>query len=58
MLARDVISGVKAAYYSYDGAADWTVYSEPFDLLEGEHVISYYAEDNAGNASAVTDLLL
>jgi Bacterial Ig domain len=53
VLARDAISGVKAAYYRFDGAADWTVYSEPFDLLEGEHTISYYAEDNAGNASAV-----
>ncbi|MEW6554641.1 MAG: Ig-like domain-containing protein [Actinomycetota bacterium] len=52
VLARDVISGVKATYYRFDGAADWTVYAEPFDLLEGEHAIGYYAEDNAGNASA------
>ena len=35
MLARDVISGVKAAYYRYDGAADWTVFVGALDLLEG-----------------------
>ncbi|RJP26895.1 MAG: hypothetical protein C4536_14925 [Actinobacteria bacterium] len=52
VVAQDQVSGVKATYYKYDGAADWTVYSMPFALLEGTHDIHYYAEDNAGNTSA------
>ncbi len=52
VVAQDAVSGVKRTYYRYDSAADWTVYSQPFALLEGEHEISCYAEDNAGNASA------
>jgi len=52
VVAQDATSGIKCTYYKYDGAADWTVYSQPFALLEGEHEISYYAEDNAGNASS------
>lgn len=53
VLAEDAVSGLKATYYRHDAAADWTVYSRPFALLEGEHTISYYAEDKAGNKSQV-----
>ncbi|MEJ5187298.1 MAG: DUF5719 family protein, partial [Candidatus Geothermincolales bacterium] len=51
--AEDAVSGVKSLYYKLDGASSWTVYSKPFALEEGEHTVSYYAEDKAGNASAV-----
>jgi len=51
--AQDAVSGVKCAYYRFDDASDWTVYSQPFELPEGHHQIHYYAEDKAGNASAV-----
>ena len=53
VLAEDAVSGLKSTYYRHDAAADWTVYSRPFALLEGEHTISYYAEDKAGNKSQV-----
>ncbi len=53
VLAEDALSGVKAAYYKLDDAADWSVYSQPFALPEGEHDIHYYAVDRAGNASGV-----
>jgi hypothetical protein len=46
-------SGIKQAYYRFDDAAAWIVYSEPFALPEGEHAIHYYAEDKAGNISPV-----
>ena len=48
----DALSGVARALYRFDDQLSWTVYSEPFPLPEGEHVIHYYAEDRAGNASA------
>lgn len=51
VVAQDAVSGIKNTFYKHDTAADWTVYSQPFALLEGEHTISYYAEDNAGNTS-------
>lgn len=49
----DAGSGIKRTYYRFDSAANWIVYSKPFALLEGEHTINYYAEDNAGNTSSV-----
>ncbi len=55
--AQDALSGVKSTYYKYDDAADWTLYSTPFALLEGEHAIHYYAQDNAGNDSPVKEFL-
>jgi len=48
-------SGVEQTCFKFDDAADWMTYSEPFALLEGEHVIHYYAEDKAGNTSAILD---
>ncbi len=52
---RDNLSGIRRAYYRFDDAPTWTVFSEPFDLPEGEHVIRYYVEDRAGNASPVME---
>ena len=51
----DNLSGIRRAYYRLDDAPSWTVYSEPFDLPEGEHVIRYYVEDRAGNTSPVME---
>ncbi|MGQ9537070.1 MAG: Ig-like domain-containing protein [Actinomycetota bacterium] len=53
----DSLSGIRCAYYRLDDAPSWTVYSTPFDLLEGEHVIRYYVKDRAGNDSPVTEFI-
>lgn len=44
-------SGVKAIYYKIDGGSTQT-YSGPFTLSEGSHVVTYWAEDNAGNVES------
>jgi len=49
----DNLSGVKATYYSIDGAAA-KVYSSPLPALmffDGKHKISFYAIDNVGNSN-------
>jgi hypothetical protein len=44
------ISGVNNIYYKVDGAAGWIVYTVPVEVsIDGEHTVSYYADDNAGN---------
>ncbi|MCX7569465.1 Ig-like domain repeat protein [Tumebacillus sp. DT12] len=44
-------SGLKALYYSLDGAA--YVEGKSFgDLAEGEHTVTFYAEDNVGHKEA------
>ena len=43
-------SGCNDTYYKWDGAASWTTYSVPFLALEGEHVLSFYSDDNATDA--------
>ena len=53
VVAQDATSGIKHTFYKHDDAADWTIFSQPFALLEGCHDIHYYAEDNAGNISTV-----
>lgn len=41
-------SGVKATYYQLDGG-EAQMYTQPFQLPEGETTITYWSEDNAGN---------
>jgi len=43
-------SGCSATYYKWDGAAGWTTYGGSFSALEGEHVLSFYSEDQAVDA--------
>jgi hypothetical protein len=57
--ASDDASGVKETKYSIDGA--WTTYSAGFTLStlpDGEHTISYYSVDNAGNTEAEKTLTI
>jgi len=55
VVAHDAISGIRDTFYKFDDAADWIVYSQPFTLIEGEHSIYYYAQDNAGNVSSTKE---
>ncbi len=48
-------SGIDQLAYRFDGAGDWTVFSTPFDLPEGQHILQCYATDRAGNASVVAE---
>ena len=43
----DAGSGCNNTYYKWDGAASYITYAGPFSALEGEHVLSFYSEDNA-----------
>lgn len=44
-------TGIKAIYYSVDGGA-YQTYNKPFKVTgDGEHTVSYYAEDVVGNIS-------
>lgn len=46
-------SGCNNTYYKWDGAALWTTYTVPFVALEGEHILSFYSDDDATNTSLV-----
>lgn len=49
--SSDNLSGVAATHYSVDGGPALT-YDAPFTLDEGDHTLSYWAVDSAGNAEA------
>jgi hypothetical protein len=57
--AVDAESGVAATYFTVDGGTTET-YGEPFTrcLGDGQHTISYWSVDNAGNAEAPRDHLV
>jgi hypothetical protein len=58
--ASDDASGVKETRYRVDNGP-WTTYSAGFTLLtlsDGEHTISYYSVDNAGNTEAEKTLTI
>jgi len=47
--AIDALSGVKWTWYQIDSGS-WNIYMEPFTVSDdGEHVVSYYSVDLAGN---------
>lgn len=49
LTAHDSLSGVATTFYSVDGGAA-QVYAEPFTFsAKGEHTITYWSEDRAGN---------
>jgi len=49
LTAVDNQSGVNHTLYKLDNA-DWNTYTEPFMVTtEGDHTVSYYSVDNAGN---------
>ncbi|TFG00054.1 MAG: right-handed parallel beta-helix repeat-containing protein, partial [Promethearchaeota archaeon] len=53
-------SGIYNITYQID-AGDWNLYSEPFTLSgysHGNHTISYYATDNAGNSESIKSIEL
>ncbi len=46
-------SGIASTEYKLDGAADWTVYSGPFQVTaNGPHTLVFRSTDNAGNVEA------
>ncbi|MGC9308699.1 MAG: OmpL47-type beta-barrel domain-containing protein, partial [Thermoplasmatota archaeon] len=48
LTATDGMSGINATYYQLDGS-DWTLYTTPVMVAaEGQHSLSYYAQDKAG----------
>lgn len=47
--AEDNLSGVEDTYYALDDG-NWTTYTAPFVISEeGEHTITFYSQDAAGN---------
>ncbi len=48
-------SGIDRLAYRFDGNGNWTVFSTPFELLEGQHVLQSVAVDRAGNESLVSE---
>jgi hypothetical protein len=55
--ASDALSGVASVSYSLNGAPDQSISRQPRPRVivsqPGDHVLSYYATDRAGNASSV-----
>ena len=46
-------SGIASTEYKLDGAADWSVYSGPFQVTaNGPHTLVFRSTDNAGNVEA------
>ena len=51
--ASDTLSGVNYTKYKIDGS-NWTYYNGSFVISkEGENILNYYSEDNAGNDEVV-----
>src|SRR3989344_4050320 len=44
-------SGCNNTYYKWDNATLWTTYVAPFAALESEHILSFYSDDQATDAS-------
>lgn len=53
--ATDGLSGVNRTYYCLDNGT-WTEYTEPFNVSDSNHTISFYSVDNAGNTEAVNEV--
>ena len=51
--ATDDVSGVDAIFYKIDGG-EWTEYVIPVEICtDGQHQVSYYSVDKAGNTEAI-----
>jgi hypothetical protein len=48
----NVSSGVQHSYWRVD-RSEWTTFTAPFSVGEGEHELEFFAVDNAGNASDI-----
>jgi parallel beta-helix repeat protein len=53
--ATDALSGIESKWYKLD-AGYWTIYTAPFTVSEGQHTVSYYAFDHAGNQEAANSV--
>ena len=53
LTASDALSGVAATYYTLDGGTQLS-YTGPFTIsADGQHTVTYWSVDNAGNAETV-----
>src|SRR5205823_4170745 len=55
--ATDALSGVAGIQYRIDGGAR-VAYSAPFVLLDGQHVLDFFAIDVAGNVEALQSVTI
>lgn len=56
--ATDMLSGVESTWYQID-AGYWQLYSTPFMVSsEGQHTVSYYSFDQAGNIEVINSVVL
>jgi len=55
--ASDAGSGVNRTEYRIDGG-NWTLYTTPFTVPEGAHVIGYHSVDNLGNVERERSLVV
>jgi parallel beta-helix repeat protein len=56
--ATDTLSGIESIWYQID-AGYWQLYSVPFTVNnEGQHTVSYYSFDYAGNIEIIDSVLL
>ncbi|RLF47309.1 MAG: hypothetical protein DRN29_02775 [Thermoplasmata archaeon] len=58
LTVNETISGINATFYRLDGG-NWTLYEEPFVISEeGEHLLEFYSDDEAGNVEAVRNITI
>jgi len=55
--ATDALSGLAGIQYRIDGRA-WVAYSAPFVLLDGQHVLDFFATDVAGNVESLQSVAI
>jgi len=57
LLSTVPASGVAATYYSVD-SPNYLTYTQSFQLSEGQHSVSYYSRDKAGNNESPKSVML
>ncbi|MEW5760274.1 MAG: chitobiase/beta-hexosaminidase C-terminal domain-containing protein, partial [Candidatus Thermoplasmatota archaeon] len=55
--AKDESSGIEGIYYKID-FGNWRKYSSSFVIGDGEHILSFYSKDLAGNEEQINEIKL
>src|SRR5207237_5401037 len=55
--ATDALSGLAGSQYRIDGRA-WVAYAAPLVLLDGQHVVDFFATDVAGNVESLQSVAI